>query len=312
MSKTAFVFPGQGSQSLGMLSELHTESDVVRTTFEEASEALSFNLWNLVANGPEDELNRTDNTQPALLAASVALWRYYLSLDGAKPDVMAGHSLGEYSALTCAGVISFADGLRLVKARGEFMQAAVPQGIGSMAAIIGLDDDKVIKACTEAAQQEIVSAVNFNSPGQVVIAGNKDAVDRASALCKEYGAKRALPLAVSVPSHCALMQPAAEKLAQRLNDTALSAAQIPVINNVDVNIESDSNKVKDALVRQLYCPVRWTETVQKMASDSVTTLAECGPGKVLTGLTKRIDKSLSSVAINTHDAIAAFIADQKG
>lgn len=308
MSKTAFVFPGQGSQSLGMLSDLYTESDVIRKTFEEASEALSFNLWNLVANGPEEELNRTDNTQPALLAASVALWRHYLSLGGVKPEVMAGHSLGEYSALTCAGVLGFADALQLVKARGEYMQAAVPQGVGSMAAIIGLDDDKVIAACADAAQQEVVSAVNFNSPGQVVIAGNKDAVDRASVLCKEAGAKRALPLAVSVPSHCALMKPAAEQLAERLNSINLVASEIPVINNVDVTVEAESDKIKDALIRQLYCPVRWTETVQKMASDSVVTLVECGPGKVLTGLTKRIDKSLESVAINTQAAISEFIA----
>lgn len=309
MSKTAFVFPGQGSQSLGMLSELHSESDVVRGTFEEASEALSFNLWNLVANGPEEELNRTDNTQPALLAASVAIWRHYLAQNGIRPDMMAGHSLGEYSALTCAGVVSFADALQMVKARGEFMQSAVPQGVGSMAAIIGLEDDKVIQACSEAAQSEVVSAVNFNSPGQVVIAGNKDAVDRASALCKEFGAKRALPLAVSVPSHCALMKPAAEQLAERLANTQFNAPELPVINNVDVNIETDPQKIKDALVRQLYCPVRWTETVQKMASESVTMLVECGPGKVLTGLTKRIDKSVNSVAINTSQSVSDLIAN---
>lgn len=307
MSKTAFVFPGQGSQSVGMLNELVAASDVVKATFAEASDALGYDLWQLIEQGPAEQLNQTDKTQPALLASSVAIWRHYLAQNGAKPVVMAGHSLGEYSALTCAGVLQFADALKLVKARGEYMQQAVPAGTGAMFAIIGLDDDKIVEICAAEAKGEVVSAVNFNSPGQVVIAGNADAVKRAGDACKAAGAKRALPLPVSVPSHCALMEPAAIKLKEQLDTLTLSAPQIPVINNVDVTAETEGDAIKNALVRQLYSPVRWTETVQKMAADGIEQLVEVGPGKVLTGLTKRIDKSLSGSAMNTPESVSEFL-----
>lgn len=307
MSTTAFVFPGQGSQAVGMLSELAEASSVVKETFQEASDALGFDLWKMVAEGSAEDLNRTDNTQPALLTASVAIWRHFLQAGGSKPSVLAGHSLGEYSALTCAGVLNFSDAVRLVQARGKYMQAAVPEGVGAMAAIIGLDDDKVQQACADAANGEVVSAVNFNSPGQVVIAGHAEAVARAGAAAKELGAKRALPLPVSVPSHCSLMAPAAEQLKADLEALVVNTPEIDVINNVDVAITANANDIKDALVRQLYCPVRWTESVQKMASMGVAQLVECGPGKVLTGLTKRIDKSLSGLAINTPESVTSLI-----
>lgn len=307
MSNMAFVFPGQGSQTIGMLNALQASSDVVQQTFFEASEALGYDLWKLIAEGPAESLNQTDKTQPALLASSVAIWRHYLAEGGAQPDVMAGHSLGEYSALTCAGVLQFGDALKLVKARGEYMQEAVPAGTGAMFAIIGLDDAKIVDICAEEAREQVVSAVNFNSPGQVVIAGHADAVARVGDACKAAGAKRALPLPVSVPSHCALMQPAADKLAIDLDKLTLSAPQFPVINNVDVISESNPEAIKSALVRQLYSPVRWTETVQKMAADGVTQLIECGPGKVLTGLARRIDKRLTGVAINTPDTVADIL-----
>ncbi len=307
MSKTAFVFPGQGSQSVGMLASLAEESGLIKATFDEASEAIGVDLWQLSQEGPDALLNRTDNTQPALLAASVAIWRFFLEQGGSKPDVLAGHSLGEYSALTCAGVFGFADAVRLVQARGKYMQDAVPEGVGAMAAIIGLADDGVVKACAESGQGQVVSAVNFNSPGQVVIAGHAEAVARASEAAKAAGAKRALPLPVSVPSHCSLMLPAAEQLKQMLDTMSLYTPEIDVINNVDVAINADVKDIKDALIRQLHCPVRWTETVQHMASIGVGLLLECGPGKVLAGLTKRIDKSLTASAINTPDAVTSVI-----
>ncbi|MBF4335074.1 ACP S-malonyltransferase, partial [Vibrio anguillarum] len=262
MSKFAIVFPGQGSQSVGMLAELGQQYDVIQQTFAEASEVLGYDLWALVQNGPVEDLNQTSRTQPALLASSVALWRLWQSLGLEQPALLAGHSLGEYSALVCAGVVDFKQAIKLVELRGQLMQEAVPEGVGAMSAIIGLDDELIAKACEEAAQGEVVSPVNFNSPGQVVIAGNKDAVERAGQLCKEAGAKRALPLPVSVPSHCALMKPAADKLAVALQSIEFNAPQIPVINNVDVIAEIDPAKIKDALVRQLYSPVRWTECVQ--------------------------------------------------
>ncbi|WP_434355415.1 ACP S-malonyltransferase [Parasalinivibrio latis] len=305
MAKFAMVFPGQGSQSVGMLAELAAQYPVVTETFAEASEALGYDLWALVQNGPAEELNQTHRTQPALLTASVAIWRVWQQEGSEQPAVFAGHSLGEYSALVCAGVIDFKEAVKLVELRGQLMQEAVPAGTGAMSAIIGLDNDAIAKACEEAAQGEVVSPVNFNSPGQVVIAGAKDAVERANVLCKEAGAKRALPLPVSVPSHCALMKPAAEKLAVALDNLQFSAPAFPVINNVDVVEATDPAAIKDALVRQLYSPVRWTETVEKMAADGVEKLIEMGPGKVLTGLTKRISKGLDSVAVNdpaTFDA----------
>ncbi|MCG6273393.1 ACP S-malonyltransferase [Vibrio vulnificus] len=281
-----------------MLADLGEQYEIVKQTFAQASEALGYDLWALVQNGPAEDLNQTFRTQPALLASSVAIWRVWQELGLAQPENLAGHSLGEYSALVCAGVIDFQEAIKLVELRGQLMQEAVPAGTGAMYAIIGLDDEAIAKACEEAAQGDVVSPVNFNSPGQVVIAGSKDAVERAGALCKEAGAKRALPLPVSVPSHCALMKPAAEKLAVALESIEFKAPQLPVINNVDVVAETDPAKIKDALVRQLYSPVRWTESVELMSSQGVEKLLEMGPGKVLTGLTKRIVKSLEAAAVN--------------
>ncbi|MEZ9709894.1 ACP S-malonyltransferase [Vibrio breoganii] len=305
MSKFAIVFPGQGSQSLGMLAELGEQFDIVKQTFAEASEVLGYDLWALIQDGPVEDLNQTHRTQPALLASSVAVWRVWNEQGLATPELLAGHSLGEYSALVCAGVIDFKEAIKLVELRGQLMQEAVPAGTGAMYAIIGLADDAIAKACEEAAQGEVVSPVNFNSPGQVVIAGNKAAVERAGVLCKEAGAKRALPLPVSVPSHCALMKPAADRLAEALKDIEFNAPTLPVINNVDVAAETDPAKIKDALVRQLYCPVRWTEGVQKMHEQGVEKLLELGPGKVLTGLTKRIVKSLTAAAVNDTASLEA-------
>lgn len=303
MTKFAAVFPGQGSQTLGMLAELAQEFSVVEDTFAQASEVLGYDLWKLVQEGSAEALGQTERTQPALLTASFAIWRVWQEQGKEMPVVMAGHSLGEYSALVCAGVIDFKDAVKLVEQRGQFMQQAVPAGIGAMSAIIGLADEDVAKACEQAAQDQVCSAVNFNSPGQVVIAGNKEAVERANALCKEAGAKRALPLPVSVPSHCELMKPAAEQLAAVLENITFNAPVVPVINNVDVAKETDPKAIKDALVRQLYCPVRWTESVNAMAEEGVEELLEMGPGKVLTGLTRRINKALKGSAVNMPDAV---------
>ncbi len=293
----AFVFPGQGSQSVGMLAELAAQYPVVKETFAEASAVLKLDLWQTVHEGPEATLNQTQITQPAMLAAGVATWRVWQSRGGAQPRLMAGHSLGEYSALVCAGALDFAAAVELVALRGRYMQEAVPAGQGAMAAILGLEDAQVVAACQHAAQGEVVAAVNFNSPGQVVIAGQAAAVNRAMEACLAAGAKRALPLPVSVPSHCALMKPAAEQLAQRLHSLNLREPQIPVINNVDVAMPAAAAAIRDALVRQLYNPVRWVETVQRMAGEGVTQLIECGPGKVLTGLNKRIAKEMSTHAL---------------
>jgi len=308
-NKLALVFPGQGSQSVGMLAELHAEFATVRDTFTEASAALGYDLWALVANGPDTELNETHRTQPALLTASVAVYRVWLEQGGATPAYLAGHSLGEYSALVCAGVLSLSDAVKLVEKRGQYMQLAVPAGTGAMSAIIGLDDALIAKACAEAAQGEVVSPVNFNSPGQVVIAGNKAAVERANELCKAAGAKRALPLPVSVPSHCALMKPAADKLAADLNSISFHTAVIPVVNNVDVVAAADAADIKDALVRQLYSPVRWTESIEFLAAQGVDSVIELGAGKVLSGLIKRINKELNTASVtdvaSLKDALAA-------
>ncbi|MBG3091903.1 ACP S-malonyltransferase [Proteus terrae] len=298
MTDFAMVFPGQGSQAVGMLAELAEQYPIVIETFAQASDVLGYSLWDLVQNGPEEELNKTWKTQPALLAASVAIWRVWQEKQGKMPQMMAGHSLGEYSALVCAGVIDFAAAIKLVELRGQLMQEAVPAGTGAMYAIIGLDNDAIAKACEEAAQGQVVSPVNFNSPGQVVIAGNKEAVERAGVLCKEAGAKRALPLAVSVPSHCALMKPAADKLAVALQEIEFKQPEIQVVNNVDVIAQTDANAIREALVRQLYNPVRWTETVELIAEKGITQLLEIGPGKVLTGLTKRISKEMNAAAVN--------------
>ncbi|MEC6815781.1 ACP S-malonyltransferase [Photobacterium toruni] len=308
MSKFAIVFPGQGSQTVGMLADLAEQFDVVKQTFAEASDALGYDLWALVQNGPVEDLNQTQRTQPALLTASVAIWRVWQQQGGEQPVVLAGHSLGEYSALVCAGVIDFQAAVKLVELRGKLMQEAVPAGVGAMSAIIGLDNDAIAAACAQAAEDQVCSPVNFNSPGQVVIAGNKEAVERANVLCKEAGAKRALPLPVSVPSHCALMKPAADKLAIALEGLAFSAPTIPVINNADVATETDPVAIKLALVKQLYNPVRWTESVERMAAEGVEELVEMGPGKVLTGLTKRIDRALSGVAVNDVASLTAALA----
>jgi|WP_314955065.1 [acyl-carrier-protein] S-malonyltransferase len=299
MKKFAMVFPGQGSQTVGMLAELAGDYPIVQETFKQASEVLGYDLWQLVQEGPAEELNKTWQTQPALLTASVAVYRVWQQkYPELKPEVMAGHSLGEYSALVCAGVLDFQDAVKLVELRGKLMQQAVPEGTGAMYAIIGLDNDAIINACKQAEQGEVVSAVNFNSPGQVVIAGAKAAVERAAALCKEAGAKRALPLAVSVPSHCALMKPAADQLSVSLESITLKEAGVSVLNNVDVKNEIEADAIRNALVRQLYSPVRWTETVEKMAQNGVEVLVEVGPGKVLNGLTKRIVDSLQAVSVN--------------
>ncbi|MGF1832563.1 ACP S-malonyltransferase [Photobacterium sanguinicancri] len=305
MSKFAIVFPGQGSQAVGMLAELAEKFSVVTDTFAEASEVLGYDLWALVQNGPAEDLNQTHRTQPALLTASVAIWRVWQQEGGEQPTVLAGHSLGEYSALVCAGVMDFKDAVKLVELRGQLMQEAVPAGVGAMSAIIGLDNDAIAKACEEAAQGQVVSPVNFNSPGQVVIAGNKEAVERANVLCKEAGAKRALPLPVSVPSHCELMKPAADKLAVALENIEFNAPAIPVINNADVATETDPAAIKLALVKQLYGPVRWTESVERMASEGIEQLLEMGPGKVLTGLTKRINRALGGSAVNDSASVEA-------
>ncbi|MAF16847.1 MAG: [acyl-carrier-protein] S-malonyltransferase [Marinomonas sp.] len=294
-SSLAFVFPGQGSQQLGMLSDLAEKYDIIKATFDEASQVLGYDLWDLVQNDAES-LNQTDKTQPALLTSSVALWRLWEQQGGDQPAYVAGHSLGEYSALVCAGVIEFADAVELVKLRGEYMQQAVPAGAGAMAAIIGLSDEQVVAAC-EAVSEGVVSAVNFNSPGQVVIAGETAAVEVAMANAKEAGAKRALPLPVSVPSHCKLMVPAGEKLAERLNAIEFKEPAIKLVQNVTAQAVSDAAQIKSNLVSQLSEPVLWTQSIALLNELGVEKTIECGPGKVLTGLNKRIVKGLDAVAI---------------
>jgi [acyl-carrier-protein] S-malonyltransferase len=295
--KSAFVFPGQGSQSVGMLAELAENYPVVNETFNEASAALGYDLWALVQNGPAEDLNQTDRTQPAMLTAGIAVWRVWQSISDTQPAYFAGHSLGEYSALVAAGSLSFTDAVKLVEKRGQLMQAAVPAGEGAMAAILGLEDDVVRELCAEAAAGEVVEAVNFNSPGQVVIAGAVQAVERAIALASEKGAKRALLLPVSVPSHCALMKPAAEQLAAELESLTINLPTIPVIHNASVTVATTVEDVKKLLAEQLYNPVRWVESVNWMAEQGVDTLVEVGPGKVLAGLTKRINKSLTAAPL---------------
>ncbi|MCW2478168.1 ACP S-malonyltransferase [Candidatus Symbiopectobacterium sp. NZEC135] len=307
MTQFAMVFPGQGSQTVGMLAELAAEYPVVQDTFAQASEVLGYDLWQLTAQGPAEELNKTWQTQPALLTASVAIWRVWQQQGGKQPALMAGHSLGEYSALVCAGALDFQEAVRLVELRGKLMQEAVPEGTGAMYAIIGLDNDAIAAACEASAEGQVVSPVNFNSPGQVVIAGNKEAVERAGAACKAAGAKRALPLPVSVPSHCALMKPAAEKLAEALKTITVTTPAIPVINNVDARSETDPDAIRAALVKQLYSPVRWTECVSNVAAQGVERLLEVGPGKVLTGLTKRIVDTLSAAAVNDPASLSAAL-----
>ncbi|BCM25059.1 ACP S-malonyltransferase [Methyloradius palustris] len=297
----AFFFPGQGSQSVGMMQGFG-DSRVIRDTFVEASDLLNTDFWRM-ATEANDAINQTSNTQPLMLTAGIAVWRAWQKEGGNLPTAMAGHSLGEYSALVASGAISFKDALPLVRFRADVMQSAVAEGVGAMAAILGLDDDTVRAVCTEAAQGQVLEAVNLNSPGQVVIAGHKAAVERGMALAKEKGAKRALPLPVSVPSHCALMKPAAEELRGYLQDVAITASTIPVLHNADVASYTDAAKIKDALVRQLYSPVRWVEAVQSIRQQGITTSAECGPGKVLAGLTKRIVDDMTCVALISQDAL---------
>lgn len=301
MKNTAFLFPGQGSQSVGMMSGFGDLS-IIRDTFTEASDVLGIDLWKM-ATEANDSINETMNTQPIMLTAGVATWRAWLSVSDQLPIVLAGHSLGEYTALVASGALSFKDALPLVRYRAEVMQNAVPAGVGAMAAILGLDDETVRAVCAEAAQNEVLEAVNLNSPGQVVIAGNKGAVERGMEVAKAKGAKRALPLPVSVPSHCALMKPAAQQLAKYLENVTVHAPKIPVLHNSDVASYNDTDKIKDALVRQLYSPVRWVETVQAIAAQGVTQTAECGPGKVLAGLTKRIVAELPCIALTSSDAL---------
>jgi [acyl-carrier-protein] S-malonyltransferase len=299
MSETQFsmVFPGQGSQAVAMLSDLAETFPVVTQTFSEASEVLGYDLWGLVQSGPIESLNQTEITQPAMLSAGVAVWRVWQQQQGPMPKLMAGHSLGEYTALVCAGSIAYRDAVKLVAERGKYMQTAVPEGAGSMAAIIGLDNDTVQELCDSASLGEVVEAVNFNSPAQVVIAGTKSAVERACELAKEAGAKRALLLPVSVPSHCSLMKPAAERLSEQLATISISSPQIPVLHNVNVESATDEEGIKALISAQLHSPVRWVEIVQKMAEAGCTYLLEAGPGRVLASLTKRIDKRLTGIAV---------------
>lgn len=303
----AFVFPGQGSQKIGMLAELAAEFPIVQQTFAEASDVLGYDLWQLVQTGAQEDINLTERTQPLLLAASVAVYRVWQQKNGAQPAFMAGHSLGEWSALVCAGVVAFNDAVKLVQQRGKFMQEAVPAGQGAMAAIIGLDDALIIEACKKAEQGEVVSAVNFNSPGQVVIAGAAAAVERASILCKEAGAKRALPLPVSAPFHTELMRPAAERLAEQIIATSFEVPNIPVVHNVTADIEVNPEKIKALMIEQIFSPVRWVECVNTLVANGVSLTLECGPGKVLSGLNKRINAELSTIAVEKPEELNAAL-----
>ena len=305
----AFVFPGQGSQALGMLAELSSEFAAVKATFDEASVGAGVDLWALSQNGPEETLNHTENTQPALLAAGAAVWRVWQELGGPMPVALAGHSLGEYTALVCAGVLSLHDAAALVAERGRLMQAAVPPGVGAMAAILGGDDAQIAQVCTEVANGEVVAPVNYNAPGQLVIAGNSAAVDRAIVRLAELGVKRAVKLAVSVPSHCALMRGAADQLASRFESISWSMPKIPITQNVEAKSYESIEDIRAALARQLYSPVRWADSVRALASGGVERVAECGPGKVLTGLFKRIDRALDGRAIGTPGELTQAIKD---
>ncbi|KPP99046.1 ACP S-malonyltransferase [Marinobacter sp. HL-58] len=302
--KSAFIFPGQGSQSVGMLATAAESWPIIEKTFSEASDLLGYDLWHLCQHGPAEELNQTTVTQPALLTASIALWRQWFVAGGKAPDFLAGHSLGEYSALVAAESLNFFDAIKLVRLRGELMQTAVPAGEGRMAAILGLEDDDVTAACAEAANGDVVSAVNFNAPGQVVIAGSAAAVERAIEACKARGARKAMPLPVSVPSHCALMKGAAEELAAALDEVSFNDAVIPVVQNVTAAVAQDSDSLKSNLVKQLYSPVLWTDSVRKLVASDVGIAVECGAGKVLAGLAKRIDRDLSVYGIEDPDALA--------
>jgi len=308
----AFVFPGQGSQSVGMLNDLAASYPEVKHTFERASDALGKDLWSIVAEGPEEELNQTHNTQPVMLAAGVAVWQLWCKHSSVRPAWMAGHSLGEYTALVCSEALSFEDGVKLVAARGRLMQEAVPSGVGAMAAILGLEDHQVVQVCANAAEGEIVSAVNFNSPGQVVIAGNVAAVERAMLAAKEAGAKRAVLLPVSVPSHCELMESAAQKLDEQLQHTVIDTPKMTLIHNVDVASHSAPEVIRNALKEQLYKPVRWADSIKFMHDQGVTSFVECGPGKVLIGLNKRIAKDAEHMSIYDPETLNKVLEQLNG
>jgi len=319
VKKTAFLFPGQGSQSIGMLSGLAEQFPEVGESFAIASQVLGFDLWAVCQDGPVERLNQTEVTQPAMLAAGIATWRAWKSLGGFNPDYFAGHSLGEYSALVAAGSLEFADALALVAERGRLMQSATPENAGAMAAVLGLEDDILSDICAAAAQGQVVSCANFNSPGQIVIAGDKAAVERACQLAGEAGARRTIPLAVSVPSHCALMRSAAEKLFEVLAGLVVVPGKIPVIHNVDVKVynikvhdikvHNGADGIRNALVRQLSQPVQWAASIQKLIGEGITRFAECGPGRVLCGLNRRISRDISSVALITRDNLAETLAN---
>lgn len=311
VNQFAMVFPGQGSQKVGMLADHYAASSTFSAAFDEVSEALGYDLWALISNGPDEKLNLTENTQPALLTSSVALWRVWLEKGGAMPAYMAGHSLGEWSALVCSEVITLAEAAKLVQLRGRYMQEAVPVGEGAMAAIIGLDDATIVDICKQHADQGVVSAVNFNAPGQVVIAGQKAPVDAASAACKEAGAKRALPLPVSAPFHTSLMQSAADRLAEDMEAVNFNDPVTPIVHNVTAQTEASGAEIKKIMIDQIAAPVRWVECVQTLAASGVSQSAECGPGKVLGGMIKRIDKSIVCAALETPDAMSAALEAAK-
>ncbi|HZX79725.1 MAG TPA: ACP S-malonyltransferase [Lysobacter sp.] len=311
-TQLAFVFPGQGSQSVGMLADLASTDPVLQATFAEASEGAGVDLWRLSQDGPDTELNTTEFTQPALLAAGIAVWRLWQARGGAMPAQLAGHSLGEYTALVAAGALPLADAAKLVRLRGQLMQAAAPTGTGAMAAVLGADDALVLEVCEASSGREVVVPANFNSPGQIVIGGHADAVDRALTMLAERGVRKAVKLAVSVPSHTPLMREAANRLAEAMNGLAWSAPQLPIVQNVDAEVRTDIASIRDALVRQLYLPVQWTQCVEALVARGATRIAECGPGKVLTGLVKRIDKSVDARALGTPSDLEAALADWQG
>lgn len=306
-----FVFPGQGSQKIGMLADIAKEHESLLETFDQASEQLGYDLWDLSQYGSQDEITQTEVTQPLLLAASVAVWRLWCSLDGVMPFAIAGHSLGEWSALVCADVVDLNDAVKLVRKRGQYMQTAVPVGQGAMSAIIGLDDDKIEEACAIASEGQVVAAVNFNAPGQVVIAGERDAVNRASVACKDAGAKRVLPLPVSAPFHTSLMQLAADNLAEDIANIEFREPKIKIIHNVTVDSEQGPDAIKRLMIDQITAPVPWVATIQKLSSLGIDTILECGPGRVLSGLNRRIERDLNSLNTDTVDALNNSIESSK-
>lgn len=311
LDNLAMVFPGQGSQKVGMLADFHGKYACFAEVFNSASDVLAFDLWDLIQNGPEEKINLTENTQPILLSSSVALWRVYQELGGPQPAFMAGHSLGEWSALVCAGVVSLEDAVKLVQLRGKYMQEAVPVGVGAMAAIIGLADDIIQEICAKHQDLGCVAAVNFNAPGQVVIAGKKEAVEAASEACKAAGAKRALPLPVSAPFHTSMMQPAADRLSADLESIEFSDPKTPIVHNVTAQTEGSGAQIKKLMIEQIAAPVRWVECTQTLASEGVERALECGPGKVLAGMIKRIDKSVAVQALETPDLLDAAVESFK-